>query len=165
MTILKEVDALLEERQTRYGDMVKSWREIAERVSARRGKDLSAEDVLWVLIEMKLERDRHSPDNDDHLRDAIGYLGILFEVRFSAEASEPPAKEPLLISPAPQFFASRDVANAISESNDERVRRAKALGRCVELVQVFDADSDEHVATSPCWQLPPEWTCPHKKAP
>lgn len=68
-------------RQDGYGDMVESWRRIAGAVSRRTGAYVDPEAALWVLIEMKLERDRHSPDNPDHLRDAIGYLGILGQLR------------------------------------------------------------------------------------
>ena len=73
-------------RQDGYGDMVESWRRIAGAVSRRTGTYVSPEVALWVLIEMKLERYRHSPENPDHLRDAIGYLGILGQLR-AEEAS------------------------------------------------------------------------------
>lgn len=80
-TICQEAHELLLARQDRYGDMVESWRRIAEAASRRVGVELTAEAALWVLIEMKLERQRHSPENPDHLRDAVGYLGILAQVR------------------------------------------------------------------------------------
>ena len=80
-TLCKQAHELLMTRQRAYGDMVDSWHEVALAVTERTGLCLSAEETLWVLIEMKLNRDRHSPENPDHLRDAIGYLGILGRVR------------------------------------------------------------------------------------
>lgn len=80
-TLCQEAHDLLAARQEGYGDMVASWRRIADAVTRRRGVPVSAETALWVLIEMKLERYRNSPENPDHLRDAIGYLGILGKVR------------------------------------------------------------------------------------
>jgi Domain of unknown function (DUF6378) len=86
-TLCQEAHELLQARQQCYGDMVSSWRRIAGAVRQRTGVDLSPEDVVWVLIEMKLERDRHSPENPDHLRDAIGYLGILGQLRAAAAST------------------------------------------------------------------------------
>ena len=85
-TLCQEAHELLMARQEGYGDMIESWRRIASAVSRRTGTHLSAEAALWVLIEMKFERDRNSPENADHLRDAIGYLGILGQLR-AEEAS------------------------------------------------------------------------------
>lgn len=85
-TICQEAHELLLARQDSYGDMVESWRQIAQTASRRAGIELTAEAALWVLIEMKLERQRHSPSNADHLRDAAGYLAILAQVRAQGEA-------------------------------------------------------------------------------
>ncbi len=85
-TICQEAHELLLAREEVYGDMVDSWRRIAEEVSRRTGDYVSAETALWVLIEMKLERFRHSPENADHLRDATGYLAILAKVQTAEQA-------------------------------------------------------------------------------
>ncbi len=85
-SICQEAHELLLAREEVYGDMVNSWRRIAEEVSRRTGDWVSAETALWVLIEMKLERFRHSPENADHLRDAAGYLAILAKVQAAEEA-------------------------------------------------------------------------------
>lgn len=85
-TIAQEAHELLLAREEVYGDMVDSWRRIAEEVSRRTGDYVSVETALWVLVEMKLERHRHSPENPDHLRDAVGYLAILAKVQAVDEA-------------------------------------------------------------------------------
>ena len=82
----QEAHELLLAREEVYGDMVDSWRRIAEEVSRRTGGYVSAETALWVLIEMKLERFRHSSENADHLRDAVGYLAILSKVQAAEHA-------------------------------------------------------------------------------
>ena len=84
-TICQEAHELLLARQGSYGDMIDSWRRIAEAVSQRTGTFVSTETALWVLIEMKLERHRHSPEDPDHLRDAVGYLGILAQVEAASD--------------------------------------------------------------------------------
>ncbi|MEZ6187927.1 MAG: DUF6378 domain-containing protein [Planctomycetota bacterium] len=86
-TLCQQAHELITARQESYGDMVTSWRRIAQAASRRTGLELTAEDALWVAIEMKLRRDQHSPENPDHLRDAIGYLGILGQLR--AESTAP----------------------------------------------------------------------------
>ena len=82
-TICQEAHELLLARQESYGDMIDSWRRIAEAASRRTGACVTAETALWVLVEMKLERLRHSPENPDHLRDAAAYLAILAQVQAS----------------------------------------------------------------------------------
>ena len=86
-TLCQQAHELITARQDSYGDMVASWRMIAKAASRRTGLHMSAEDALWVLIEMKFRRDLQSPEDPDHLRDAIGYLGILGQVR-AEEASQ-----------------------------------------------------------------------------
>lgn len=73
--LLREVAGLLDEREAKYGPAVESWTRIAQRAG------VPVETALRVMLEMKRERDFHSPENPDHLRDEIGYLGILAEVR------------------------------------------------------------------------------------
>lgn len=86
-TICQEAHELLLARQESYGDMVDSWRRIADAVSRRTGAYVSADVALWVLVEMKLERFRHSPEDPKHLRGANGYLAILAQVQ-AAERAE-----------------------------------------------------------------------------
>ncbi len=85
-TLCQEAHELLMARQEGYGEMTASWKRIAGAVSRRTGSYVCPETALWVLIEMKFERDRNSPEDADHLRDAIGYLGILGQLR-AEEAS------------------------------------------------------------------------------
>ena len=47
-TICQEAHELLLAREEVYGDMVDSWRRIAEEVSRRTGDYVSAETALWV---------------------------------------------------------------------------------------------------------------------
>lgn len=72
---LRSVADLIDERETKYGPAVETW----ERIGAAAG--VSAETALRVLLAMKDERARHSPENPDHLVDKIGYLAILAEVQ------------------------------------------------------------------------------------
>lgn len=85
-TVCQEAHELLLARQDVYGDMVDAWRRIAEAASRRAGQTVSTSTALWVLVEMKLERLRHSPEDPDHLRDAVAYLGILARVQAADEA-------------------------------------------------------------------------------
>ncbi len=93
-TICQEAHELLIARQGSYGDMIDSWRRIAEAVSQRTGTFVTTETALWVLIEMKLERHRHSPEDSDHLRDAVGYLGILAQVEAMGVQASPARRQP-----------------------------------------------------------------------
>lgn len=72
---LREVADLIDEREVKYGPAVESWKRIAAAVG------VTPEQALLVLLEMKRERARHSPENPDHVRDTLGYLAILTELR------------------------------------------------------------------------------------
>lgn len=72
---LRAIADMLDERERLYGPAVSSWERIA------RLAGVTPEQALEVMIVMKRERALFSPENPDHVRDQIGYLAILTEVR------------------------------------------------------------------------------------
>jgi hypothetical protein len=87
--IVAEADRLINAaRPEKYGSVEESFTRIAQGVNAIMSREertgaFTAETVAKVLVVMKLVRDSYSPDNVDHLTDAIGYLGLLDQVRQS----------------------------------------------------------------------------------
>lgn len=77
------------ERHVKYGSAVETFSRIASIFNAIRspsdGGPIGATGVAKVLVAMKLVRDSVSPENPDHARDTIGYLGLLDEVRQAHE--------------------------------------------------------------------------------
>lgn len=83
---MAEADGLIHgERATKYGPVAETFEAIANVYRAIRTDDeekgtFDARSVAKVLVAMKLVRNRTSPENPDHLRDAAGYLGLLDEL-------------------------------------------------------------------------------------
>lgn len=91
--LLKQAEELIHgDRVQKYGPAVESFDKVAQVASILTGKQLSAEDCLLMQVAQKLVRSTYSPENPDHLRDIMGYLGMLDEVRDSRKQAR---KEPL----------------------------------------------------------------------
>ena len=76
----KAEDNIHGERVKNYGFASESFKQVAAIASILVGKQLTPQDVLKVMIAVKLVRNSYSPMNDDHRIDACGYLGLLDEV-------------------------------------------------------------------------------------
>jgi len=67
------------DRHMDYGDPVGNHDNIAKIASIATGKDLTAHDVVMVLIAAKIARARISPSKRDHYVDLMAYAGIAYE--------------------------------------------------------------------------------------
>jgi hypothetical protein len=67
------------DRDLDYGDPVLNHQRIADIASLCIGKELTAHDVVMVLIAAKLARARISPTKRDHYVDLMAYAGIAYE--------------------------------------------------------------------------------------
>ncbi len=67
------------DRHMEYGDPVTNHERIAAIASAATGHQLSAHDVVMVLIAAKMARARISPMKRDHYVDMMAYAGIAYE--------------------------------------------------------------------------------------
>ena len=67
------------DRDLDYGDPVANHQRIADIASLCIGKELTAHDVVMVLIAAKLARARISPTKRDHYVDLMAYAGIAYE--------------------------------------------------------------------------------------
>jgi hypothetical protein len=67
------------DRHMDYGDPVTNHERIAAIASAATGHQLSAHDVVMVLIAAKMARARISPTKRDHYVDMMAYAGIAYE--------------------------------------------------------------------------------------
>jgi hypothetical protein len=67
------------DRHMDYGDPVTNHERIAAIASAATGHQLSAHDVVMVLIAAKMARARISPMKRDHYVDMMAYAGIAYE--------------------------------------------------------------------------------------
>lgn len=72
------------DRYIDYGDPVTNHDRIAAIASAATGHQLSAHDVVMVLIAAKMARARISPMKRDHYVDMMAYAGIAYECAVAA---------------------------------------------------------------------------------
>jgi hypothetical protein len=82
--VIAEADQIINsDRPSKYGTVQDSFARIAAAFNAMRpGREgITPEDVARLLVCMKLVRDGYSPENPDHVLDAIGYLGLLDQLR------------------------------------------------------------------------------------
>jgi len=79
-TVCSEGHDAVSGREDAYGEMGKSWQSIGERALLfSRTDDSEGEIAVKVLIAMKLERLKNSPENRDHYRDLCGYMEVLWQ--------------------------------------------------------------------------------------
>jgi hypothetical protein len=62
-----------------YGDPVENHWNIAKIASIATGHNLTAHDVVMVLLAAKMARARISPAKKDHYIDMMAYAGIAYE--------------------------------------------------------------------------------------
>ena len=79
--ILEEANEITHgERLERYGPPEENFQRISEIASAITGKEMTAEDCVFVLMAVKLARLRTSPDHRDSIVDVAGYAWCLAKV-------------------------------------------------------------------------------------
>lgn len=87
--VIAEADKVINsDRPSKYGSVEDSFARIATAFNATHphGPTIGPDHVASLLVCMKLVRDGYSPENPDHVLDAIGYLGLLDQVRQSAKS-------------------------------------------------------------------------------
>lgn len=72
-------------RHMDYGDPVENHERIARIASEATGHDLTAHDVVMVLIAAKMARARISPTKRDHYVDMMAYAGIAYECAMASD--------------------------------------------------------------------------------
>jgi hypothetical protein len=78
--LLREAeDITCGDRHMDYGDPVENHRNIAKIASIATGHNLTAHDVVMVLLAAKMARARISPAKKDHYIDMMAYAGIAYE--------------------------------------------------------------------------------------
>lgn len=79
--ILAQADELITEtRAAQHGDASKQFHKIADRFSNILGVDVSAEEAILMMIDLKIVRTLHSPRRADNWRDIIGYAALGAEI-------------------------------------------------------------------------------------
>ena len=92
-SLLLEADEIVNSRQAVYGNLGESFNEVARLANLlftseeRSNCLMTAQKIVKVMIAIKQIRDKHSPDNPDHIRDCAGYYNILDKLRQEEEAS------------------------------------------------------------------------------
>lgn len=118
-----ETDALLEQRGQIYGDAVTQYGQVAQVWSGILGHEVTAHQAALMMVGLKLVRASTSPDHEDNLDDAAGYVRIAQRI---AEVWANPMLE------APSF----DDLAATAEREAEAQRRADAVRANLRSAQV-----------------------------
>jgi len=78
--LLKEAEKVLGNRGKYYGSPHHLFENVAKRWSLTLGKDVSVEQVVMCMIDLKLARLNNSPAHSDSMIDVAGYAAILSEI-------------------------------------------------------------------------------------
>ncbi len=82
---LKHVANVIAERSIQYGDAAGNMAAIATRWSVTLGREVTAEQVVLCLLDLKLARLAHDPTHEDSAVDLCGYAALLTELTRSHE--------------------------------------------------------------------------------
>lgn len=86
--LLQHTLTIVEERGQSYGDASKLFNQIARRWSLTLGVDVSAEQVVLCMLDLKLARLSNDPTHTDSMVDVAGYAAVLADVtKQSAKSS------------------------------------------------------------------------------
>lgn len=81
-SILQQADKIINgERHKKYGDVIQTFKEIAEIWSIQLNTQVKPIDVAACMISMKLIRAKHSPNYQDNWLDIAGYSGLADKLR------------------------------------------------------------------------------------
>ena len=78
--LLEQATRTLAERGESYGSPKPLFENVAKRWSLTLGVDVSAEQVITCLIDLKLARLNSNPSHQDSILDVAGYAAILNEI-------------------------------------------------------------------------------------
>ncbi len=73
---MSDVDAILEQRQSEYGDPVQQYVQVAQMWSAIIDAPITPHQASLMMVALKLIRAARNPDHKDSHDDARGYLQI-----------------------------------------------------------------------------------------
>lgn len=78
--LLQHALTIVEERGQSYGDASKLFNLIARRWSLTLGVEISPEQVVLCMLDLKLARLSNDPTHTDSMVDVAGYAAVLAEV-------------------------------------------------------------------------------------
>ena len=73
MTLLQDVQNIIQERQKHYGSPAANFAEIANRWSLTLNTPITPVQVALCMIDLKMSRLSHNPNHQDSLLDILGY--------------------------------------------------------------------------------------------
>ena len=80
MTLLQDVQRIVQERQQHYGHPLVNFTEIAKRWSLTLNTPVTPAQVALCMIDLKISRLSHNPTHHDSLVDIFGYGVCLDEL-------------------------------------------------------------------------------------
>ncbi len=78
--LLEQAIHTIEERNREYGSVAESSTELAKRWSLTLGIDVTPQQVMLCLIDLKLVRLKQNPKHQDSIKDVAGYAACLAEL-------------------------------------------------------------------------------------
>ena len=81
MTLLQDVQHLIQERQHHYGHPLANFTEIAQRWSLTLSTPITPAQVALCMIDLKMSRLSHNPSHHDSLLDIVGYAVCLDDIQ------------------------------------------------------------------------------------
>jgi hypothetical protein len=78
--MMKEAAKLVAPRGNVYGDIRTNHEQIAKIATQLTGIELSAHDILMIMVSVKLSRIAKTPDHVDSYLDALNYLSFAGEI-------------------------------------------------------------------------------------
>lgn len=78
--LLQHALTIVEERGQNYGDAATLFNQIARRWSLTLGEEISPEQVVLCMLDLKLARLSNDPTHTDSMVDVAGYAAVLAEV-------------------------------------------------------------------------------------
>ena len=78
--LLQHALTIVDERGQSYGDATKLFNQIARRWSLTLGVEISPEQVVLCMLDLKLARLSNDPTHTDSMVDVAGYAAVLAEV-------------------------------------------------------------------------------------
>ena len=78
--LLEQAIHTIEERNREYGSVTESSTELAKRWSLTLGIDVTPQQVMLCMIDLKLVRLKQNPKHQDSVKDVAGYAACLAEL-------------------------------------------------------------------------------------
>ena len=78
--ILQAARAVIAEREASYGDAAQAFERIARRWSVTLGVEVTPQQAVLCMLDLKLARLSHDPAHKDSMVDVAGYAALLAKV-------------------------------------------------------------------------------------